>query len=120
MVGAVEREVGRAVNWASIRFNRGRPGGGLAVPGGGPGRAEVVADDRDADLGQVEGAQVAAEPREPGPGLARLDVPVQLVLAQFVSSEQVPYPLGAGVGPAHPRPRPALRGYDAGHLGRRS
>ena len=33
------------------------------------------------DLGRVEGAQVAAELQEPGPGLARLDVPEQLVLA---------------------------------------
>lgn len=34
--------------------------------------------------------------QEPGPGLARPDVPVQLVLAQLLGGEQVPYPGGAG------------------------
>src|SRR5262249_39835254 len=67
---------------------------------GGQVRAEVVADDRDPDLGWVEGAQVAAEFQEPGPGLARLDMPIQLVFTQLVSGEQVPHPAGAGVGGA--------------------
>ena len=60
--------------------------------------AEVVADDRDPDSGWVKGAQVAAELQEAGPGLARLDVPEQLVLAQLVGGEQVPDALGSGVG----------------------
>ena len=60
--------------------------------------AEVVADDREADVGRVEGAQVAAELQEPGAGLARLDVPIQFVLAQLVGGEQVPDPAGAMVG----------------------
>ena len=55
--------------------------------------------------GRVQRAQVAAELQEPGPGLARLDVPEQLVLAQLIGSEQVPDPGGAGVGRAHPGPR---------------
>src|ERR1039457_2092427 len=68
-------------------------------------RAEVVADDRDPDRRRVEGAQVPAELQEPGPGLARLDVPVELVLAQLVGGEQVRDPGGAGIGRAHPGPR---------------
>src|SRR6266704_3184584 len=67
----------------------------------------VVADDRDLDVGRVEGPQVAAELQEPGPGLARLDVPIELVFAQVVGGEQVPYALGAGVGGAQPAPRRA-------------
>ena len=108
-----------AVNWASIRFNQDALAGGVgdlgvvrrgpradpAVGGGAQVRAEVVADDRDADIGRVEGAQVAVELQEPGPGLARLDVPEQLVLAQLVGGEQVPDALGSGVGRAHPPPR---------------
>ena len=68
-------------------------------------RAEVVADDRDPDRCGVQRAQVAAEFQEPGPGLARLDVPVQLVLAQLIGGEQVPDPGRAGVGRAQPAPR---------------
>ena len=67
--------------------------------------AEVVADDRDPGRERVVGAQVAAELQEPGPGLARLDVPEQLVLTKLISSEQVPDPGFAGVGGAHPGPR---------------
>src|SRR6266566_5515717 len=64
-----------------------------------------ASDDRDADNGwRVQGAQVAAELQEPGPGLARLDVPEQLVLAQLVGGEQVPHPGGAGVGRAPAAP----------------
>ena len=63
---------------------------------GGQVRAEVVADDRDPDVGRVERAQVAAELQEPGPGLARLDVAVELVLAQVVGGEQVPHPVPCG------------------------
>ena len=63
-------------------------------------RAEVVADDRDPDGGRVKRAQVAAELQEPGPVLAWLDVPVQLVLAQLIGGEQVPHPGGAGIGGA--------------------
>lgn len=40
-------------------------------------RGEVVADDRDAGVGRVEGAQVAAELRELRPSLDRLDVAVK-------------------------------------------
>src|SRR4029077_14990130 len=68
-------------------------------------RTEVVADDRDPGLGRVEGAQVPAELQKPGPGLTRLDVPEQLVLAQLISGEQMPHPGLAGVGRTHPRPR---------------
>src|ERR1022692_3866052 len=41
-----------------------------------------------------------------GPGLTRLDVPVQLVLAQLIGGEQVPDPGLAGVSRTRPRPRP--------------
>ena len=68
-------------------------------------RAEVVADDRDAYVRRAEGAQVAAELQEPGPGLARLDVPIQLVFAQLVGGEQVPDPAGAVVAGPDPAPR---------------
>src|SRR5580658_3149592 len=68
-------------------------------------RTEVVADDRDPGGDRIKGPQVAAELQEPGPGLARLDVSEQLVLAQLVGGEQVPDPRGAGVGGAHPGPR---------------
>jgi len=57
----------------------------------------------------VERAQVVAELQEPGPGLARLDVPKQFVLAQFVGGEQMPDPSGAGVGGAHPPARRTAR-----------
>ena len=110
----------RAVNWASIAVQpggvrrrvgdfdvvRAGPGPDPSVLGGGQVRAEVVADDRDPGAGRVEGAQVAAELQEPGPRLARLDVPEQLVLAQLVSGEEVPHALGSGVGGTHPGPRP--------------
>src|SRR5260370_34981667 len=84
MIGAVEREVGRAVNWPSIRFNRGGAGADPAVPGGGPGRAEVVGDDRDADRRRGEGAQVAAEAPGPDPALARPGWPAPLFPTQYV------------------------------------
>jgi hypothetical protein len=61
------------------------PGPDPAVLAGGQVRAEVVADDRDPGGGRVERAQVAAELQEPGAGLARLDMPVELVLAQLVT-----------------------------------
>ena len=57
--------------------------------------------------GRVQRAQVPAELQEPGPGLARLEVPVQLVLAQFLGGEQVPDPGGGGIGGAQPQPRGA-------------
>ncbi len=44
-----------------------------------------------------------------GPGLARLDVPVELVFAQLVGGEQVPDPGFAGVGGAQPRTRRPAR-----------
>src|SRR5690349_23969729 len=66
---------------------------------------EVVADDRDLDIGRVEGAQIAAELQELRPVLARLDVPIKLVFAQLVGGEQVPYPGGAPVGSAAAGPR---------------
>ena len=46
---------------------------------------------------RVEGAQVAAEFQETGPGLTRLDVPEQLVFAQLVGGEQVPDPASVRV-----------------------
>ncbi len=109
MVGAVEREVAQrrelrlyAVQPGRIRRRvsdldvvRRSPGADPGVFARGQVRAEVVADDRDAGAGRVQRAQVAAELQEPGPGLARLDVPVQLVLAQLVGGEQVPDPGGA-------------------------
>ncbi len=52
----------------------------------------------------AEVLKAVADPRG-GPGLARLDMPEQLVLAQLVSGEQVPDPCGARVGRAHPPPR---------------
>jgi hypothetical protein len=114
VVGAVEREVTQR---RELRFYAVQPGrirrriGDLGVfrrrPGSDPGvfgraqvRAEVVADDRDAGAGRVQGAQVPAELQEPGPGLAWLDVPVELVLGQLVGGEQVPDPGGTGVGRA--------------------
>ncbi len=72
-------------------------------------RAEVVADDRDAGGRRIQRAQVAAELQEPGPGLARLDVPVQLVLAQLIGGEQVPHPGFAGVSRTHPWTRRPAR-----------
>lgn len=75
-----------------------------------------------------EGAQVAAELQEPGSGLARFDVPVELVLTQLVIGEQMPHPGRASRGPAHQAPRrPAgflvlgtyrCRGWAAGSVGR--
>jgi hypothetical protein len=44
------------------------------------------------DSKRVQEAQVPAELQEPGAGLARLDVPVELVLAQVAGGEQVPDP----------------------------
>src|SRR5262249_50081728 len=121
VVGGVQRE---GPPRGGLRLDAGLPGrigrgvGGLDVvglrPGPDPGvfargqvRAEVVADDRDPDRWRIQSAQVAAELQEPGPGLARLDVPVQLVLAQLVGGEQVPDPGGPGIGGAHPVPRRA-------------
>ncbi len=54
---------------------------------------------------EVAGSAVQAVLQEPGPPLARLDVPVQLVLGQLVGGEQVPDPGLAGLGGAHPPPR---------------
>ena len=116
VVGAVEGEVPQrrelsldAVQPGRIRGRvreldvaRRSPVADAAVAGGGQVRAEVVADDRDAGGGWVEGAQVAAELQEPGPGLARLEVPEQPVLAQLAVGEQVPYPGGVGVSGARP------------------
>jgi len=82
-----------------------RPGPHPGIPPGGQVRAEVVADDRNPGRGRVEGAQVAAELQEPGAGLARLDVPGQLVPTQLISSKRVPDPGGAPVRRAHPQPR---------------
>ncbi len=70
-------------------------------------RAEAVADDGDPHLRRVEGAQVAAELHEPGPGLARLDVPAELVFAQLAGGGPVPHPGGASAG--RPFPGPGLR-----------
>ena len=81
---------------------RRRPGADPAVLAGAEVGAEVVAHDRDPGCYRVKGAQVAAELQEPGPDLARLDMPEQLVLAQLVSGEQVPDPGGTGIGRAHP------------------
>ena len=66
-------------------------------------RAKVVTDDRDPGIGRVEGAQVPAEFQEPSPGLARLDVPEQLALAQLIGAERIPDPGGPGVGRARGR-----------------
>src|SRR5205823_291763 len=60
---------------------------------------------RDLDLGWAEGAQVAAKLQEPGAGLARLDVPIQLVFGQVVGGGQVPHALGVSVGGAQAAPR---------------
>jgi len=97
--------IGRRVG--DLDVVRGSPGADPGVCGGGQVRAEVVADYRDADRWRVQRAQVAAELQEPGLGLARLDVPVELVLAQFVGGEQVPDAGGAGVGGAQTAPRRA-------------
>ena len=53
----------------------------------------------------LSSAQVAAELQEPGAVLARLDVPVHLVLAQLVGGEQVPHPGRALIGGPQPPPR---------------
>jgi hypothetical protein len=50
---------------------------------------EAVEHDRDTDLGRTEAAQVAAELQEPRAVLPRLDVAVELVLAQVQGGEQV-------------------------------
>src|SRR5205814_9509407 len=119
MVGAVECEVPQRgelrfypVQPGRIRRGVGdlgvvrrRPPSDALVFAGGQVRAEVVADDRDPDIGRVEGAQVAAESQEPGPVLARLDVPLELVFAQVAGGEQVPNPGGAGIGGAQPAAR---------------
>jgi hypothetical protein len=121
VVGAVEREVAQrrelgldAVQPGRIRRRIGnldvvrlRPGSDPGVFGRGQVRAEVVADDRDTGAGRVQRAHVPAELQEPGPGLARLDVPVELVFVQVVGGEQVPDPGGAGVGRAQAGPRGA-------------
>src|SRR5690348_5276773 len=62
-----------------------------------------------AGLGWIERAQVAAELQETGPGLARFDVPEQLVLAQLAGGEQVPHPGGARTGGAAAKPRRPAR-----------
>ena len=106
VIGAVKREVAQcrelcfyAVQPRRIRRRIGdlgvvrrRPGPDPVVFGCAQVRAEVVADDRDPDRCRIQGAQVAAELQEPGPGLARLDMPVQLVLAQLIGGEQMPDP----------------------------
>ena len=61
-------------------------------------RGEVVTDDRDADLGRVESAQVAAELQKLGALLDRLDVAVELVFGQVVGGEEVADAVRAGVG----------------------
>src|SRR6185437_13899392 len=81
------------------------PGPDPGVLARGQVRDVVVTDNRDPDGRRVEGAQVAAELQEPGPGLARLDMPGQLVLTQLRGGEQVPDAGFAGAGGAHPRPR---------------
>ncbi|GHA55378.1 hypothetical protein GCM10010391_45400 [Streptomyces anthocyanicus] len=52
-------------------------------------RGKVVTDDRDADLGRVESAQVAAELQKLGALLDRLDVAVELVRGQVQGCEEV-------------------------------
>ena len=84
VVGAVEGEVAQrgelglyAVPPGSIRRRVGdlgvvrrRPLPDALVFAGGQVGCEVVADDRDADISRVEGAQVAAKLQEPGRDLA--------------------------------------------------
>jgi len=119
VAGAVEREVPQRgelrpqcgltrKNSSACRRSRRcspSPGPQPGVFGRGKVRAEVVADHRDPGGCRVEGAQVPAELQEPGPGLERLDVPVQFVLAQLAGGGQVPGPGGAGAGRAPPGPR---------------
>ncbi len=71
-------------------------------------RRIVVADDRDALVGGVEGTQVAADLQELGAVLDLLNVAVELVFAQVVGGKQVPDPVGAGVGRAAARARCAV------------
>lgn len=100
------RAVGRRVGEFDVGL------GPVAYPGvllGGQVRGEVGQHDRDADLGRVEAAQVAAELQEPRAVLPRLDVAVELVLAQVVGGEQVPDPVWAGgPGVGHPSAGPGL------------
>lgn len=63
-------------------------------------RGEMVEHDRDADLGRVETAQVAAAFQEPGPVLLGVAVAVPLVLGPVVGGEQVADPVRVGVGGA--------------------
>src|SRR3954469_20238979 len=71
--GAVERGVGE------LDVGRRRPAADPVIAAGGQVRAEVVADDRQAHLGRVERAQVAAEGQELGAALTPGDVSVELV-----------------------------------------
>ncbi|WSR66993.1 hypothetical protein OG452_34620 [Streptomyces sp. NBC_01197] len=66
---------------------------------------EKLSNDREPHLGRVEAAQVAAELQELRPPLDRLDVAIELVLAQVQGREQVAHPAVAVVG----RPPPAAR-----------
>ncbi len=93
--------VGRGVGDLDV-VRRGPGADSLALLGGQV-RGEVVTDDRDTDLGRVEGSQVAAELQELGALLDRLDVAVELVPGQVQGGEQVPYSAVAVVG----RPPPA-------------
>ncbi len=69
-------------------------------------RAEVDHHDGDADMGRVEGAQVAAELEEGRAILFHFDVVVDLVLGEVVGGHEVPDSFGARVGgPATATPR---------------
>lgn len=70
------------------------------------------------DSRRAQGAQVPAELQDPGAGLARLDEPVELVLAQVAGGEQVPDPAvrvwvarirGRGTRPGLRSPEVAMR-----------
>jgi hypothetical protein len=86
-----ERGVGRDVG--ELDVVRGRPVADAAVLRRRQMRAEVVENDRDADLLRVEDAQVAAEREELGAVLRLLDVAVELVSVRSSAANRWRTPL---------------------------
>jgi len=129
VVGAVEGDVaqGRELGFYAVEPGRiGRGAGDLDVAGRGPCpdpgvfgrgqvRAEVVADDRDAGRGRVQGAQVAAELQKPGSGLAPAapaddpHQPLSLVIVDLTHPQTFRHRASLSISTRRGSPRPGKR-----------